>query len=98
MGFFIRKSLKLGPVRLNVSKSGIGASAGVKGLRVSSGPRGTQLNAGRKGLYYRKQLSSSQKPTQANTNSTAVVLAVVIIFLAAAFGIGLLFILGSLVK
>lgn len=36
MGFRVRKSIKLAPgVRLNVSKSGIGMSAGVKGFRVT---------------------------------------------------------------
>ena len=38
-----RKSFKLGGARLNLSKSGIGVSTGVKGFRVSSGPRGTRL-------------------------------------------------------
>ncbi len=47
MGLFFRKSLKLGPVRLNFSKSGIGVSTGVRGLRVSTSARGTYLNAGR---------------------------------------------------
>src|SRR5688500_15055972 len=57
MGFFFRKSIKLGPFRINLSKSGIGVSSGFKGARISTGPRGTQVNLGRKGLYYRKQLS-----------------------------------------
>lgn len=56
MGFYLRKSFKMGPMRLNVSKSGLGVSAGVKGARISVGPRGTYLNAGRHGLYYRKKL------------------------------------------
>lgn len=59
MGFFIRKSFSTGPLRLNLSKSGFGLSAGVKGARVSVGPRGTLLHAGRHGLYYRKSLSGS---------------------------------------
>jgi S-DNA-T family DNA segregation ATPase FtsK/SpoIIIE len=59
MGFFLRKSIKFGPFRINLSKSGIGVSGGVKGARISARPRGGQLNLGRKGLYYRKQLSTS---------------------------------------
>lgn len=59
MGFYIRKSKKVGPFRLNLSKSGLGVSAGVKGFRVSTGPRGTYLNAGRNGLYYRQKIGSS---------------------------------------
>lgn len=35
MGFRFRKSFKAGPFRINVSKSGIGYSAGVKGFRVT---------------------------------------------------------------
>jgi hypothetical protein len=56
MPFYIRKSFRLGPLRLNLSKSGLGASAGVKGARIATGSRGTQVHAGRYGLYYRKRL------------------------------------------
>jgi hypothetical protein len=56
MPFYIRKAFRLGPVRINLSKSGLGASVGMKGARLSTGPRGTQVNAGRYGLYYRKRL------------------------------------------
>lgn len=54
MGFYLRKSLRLGPLRFNLSKSGVGVSAGVKGLRVGTGPRGAYVHAGRGGVYYRK--------------------------------------------
>ena len=47
----------MGRLRLNLSKSGVGVSTGVKGLSVSVGPRGAYLNAGTKGVYYRKRLS-----------------------------------------
>jgi hypothetical protein len=30
MGFYLRKSISVGPLRFNLSKSGIGVSAGVK--------------------------------------------------------------------
>jgi hypothetical protein len=56
MGWYLRKSLKLGPVRFNLSKSGIGTSIGVKGLRVGTGRRGRYLQGGRGGLYFREQL------------------------------------------
>ena len=62
MGWYLKKSFAFGPLRLNLSKSGIGASAGVKGLRVSTGPKGRQLNAGREGLYYRASLNSPPDP------------------------------------
>lgn len=57
MGWYLKKSFAFGPLRLNLSKSGLGASVGVKGLRVSSGPKGKQINAGREGLYYRASLN-----------------------------------------
>lgn len=62
MGWYLRKALNLGPLRINLSKSGIGLSAGVKGLRVGTGPRGRYLHAGREGLYYRKSLNSEPQP------------------------------------
>lgn len=65
MGFYIRKAVKVGPLRFNLSKSGIGVSGGFPGFRVGSGPRGNYIHMGRKGLYYRKSLKSlgeSQKP------------------------------------
>lgn len=54
MGFYLRKSVSVGPFRFNLSKSGIGVSAGIKGLRVGTGPRGNYIHMGRGGLYYRK--------------------------------------------
>ncbi|WP_097011774.1 DUF4236 domain-containing protein [Pseudodesulfovibrio profundus] len=57
MAFYLRKSVRLGPVRFNLSKSGIGASVGVKGFRVGVRPNGkSYLHAGRYGLYYRQEL------------------------------------------
>lgn len=59
MGFYLRKSISLGPLRFNLSKSGVGVSAGIKGLRVGTGPRGNYVHMGRGGLYYRTTLPSS---------------------------------------
>lgn len=64
MGFGFKKSKKLGGIRLNLSKSGLGISYGVKGLRVSTNAKGTTLYGGRGGLYYRKKLSSKKEETQ----------------------------------
>lgn len=58
MGFYLRKSISVGPIRFNFSKSGIGVSAGIKGLRFGTGPRGNYVHMGRGGLYYRKTLSN----------------------------------------
>ena len=64
MGFRLQRRIRLGKfIRLNISKSGVGVSAGVRGLRISTGPRGTHLSLGipGTGLSYRKQLSSKKK-------------------------------------
>lgn len=65
MGFYIRKSIRVGAVRLNISKSGLGVSTGVKGFRVGMNGCGTYVHMGRGGLYYRKQLSWSARPAAA---------------------------------
>lgn len=56
MGFYLKKAINFGPLRINFSKSGIGLSFGVKGLRIGSGANGNYIHAGRKGIYYRKKL------------------------------------------
>ena len=63
MGFYFRKGIKVGPLRFNLSKSGVGVSAGVRGLRVGAGPRGNYVHVGRHGVYYRAAIPSSQQPT-----------------------------------
>lgn len=73
MGFYLRKSISVGPLRFNLSKSGIGVSAGVKGLRFGVGPRGNYIHMGRGGLYYRATLlpstASRKSPTQPEISS-----------------------------
>lgn len=64
VGFRFRKSFKLLPgVRLNVSKSGIGVSAGVKGARIGVGPRGVRVNAGipGSGIGYEHRLGGGHR-------------------------------------
>lgn len=61
MGWYLRKSVKMGPVRWNLSRSGIGMSVGVRGLRVGTGPRGAYVAGGRGGLYFRQHLGSSRR-------------------------------------
>lgn len=60
MGFYLRKSLRVGPIRFNLSKSGIGVSAGLRGFRVGTGPRGHYVHMGRHGVYYRATLPFGQ--------------------------------------
>lgn len=54
MAFYLRKHFNSGPLRLNLSKGGLGLSGGVKGARVGLSPRGAYVHGGRQGLYYRK--------------------------------------------
>jgi hypothetical protein len=57
VGFFIRKAFRLGPLRLNLSRSGIGLSAGVTGARLGVTSRGQPyVFGGRHGLYVRENL------------------------------------------
>lgn len=65
MGIFFRKSIKLGKhTRLNISKSGIGISTGVKGARIGINSKGkTYVAGGKNGIYFRKQLSGNAKNT-----------------------------------
>lgn len=69
MAFYIRKSLRFGPLRFNLSKSGVGVSAGVKGFRIGASPRGNYVHMGRGGLYYRASLSS---PARSSRNEAPV--------------------------
>jgi len=61
MGWYIRKAFSTGPVRLNLSKSGLGVSFGVKGARLGVGPRGAYTHLGRGGLYYRSGFSGGRR-------------------------------------
>jgi len=60
MGFYIRQGISFGPLRFNLSKSGIGVSVGVKGARIGTGPSGAYVHMGRHGLYYRQRLGGSE--------------------------------------
>lgn len=74
MGFRMRKSIKVAPgVRVNVSKSGVGASVGGKGGRYSVHSSGRQtVSAGSgivPGVYYQKSVSG--KGSRGGTKSAA---------------------------
>ena len=60
MGFYLRKSVKLGPFRVNFSKSGVGVSTGIPGFRIGTGPRGDYVHVERGGTYYKKSLSHEE--------------------------------------
>ena len=72
MGVFFRKSIKLGKhTRLNLSKSGIGISTGVKGARVGINSKGKAYVAGgSNGVYFRKELGTTTKNTTNNITYT----------------------------
>ncbi|MGR5150109.1 DUF4236 domain-containing protein [Photobacterium alginatilyticum] len=72
MGFYIRKSISVGPFRFNLSKSGVGVSAGIKGLRVGTGPRGNYVRMGAKGVYYRTTIpkTSNNQHNKVDSNPT----------------------------
>jgi len=79
VGFYIRKSFKSGPLRLNLSKSGLGVSAGVKGARIGTGPRGSYVHAGRGGLYYRQNLGTKSGRKTQHASSLASGLGILIV-------------------
>jgi hypothetical protein len=61
MGWRFRRSIRLFPgLRLNLSKSGVSMTAGIRGLSVTTGKRGTYLNAGLpgSGLYSRQKIGA----------------------------------------
>lgn len=61
MGWYLRKSISVGPIRLNLSKSGLGLSAGIRGARVGIRPDGrTYVHGGRYGVYYRHDLGGDE--------------------------------------
>ncbi len=74
MGFRFRKSVKLGPVRVNLSKSGIGYSVGSKGLRFTKkaggGTRTTASIPGT-GISYVKDSSSAKTKSTASTGAAS---------------------------
>ena len=59
--FYVRKSIKVGPVRFNLSKSGVGTSIGVKGARFGVGPRGSYVHVGGNGISYRQYLAPARR-------------------------------------
>jgi hypothetical protein len=70
MPWGFRRSLRIaGPLRLNLSKSGLGLSLGVPGLHIGRGPRGPYVRAGLPGtgIYYRKSLGPRPVRTRAPT-------------------------------
>lgn len=95
MGWFLRKSIRLGPLRLNLSKRGVGGSVGVTGLRTGVDASGKPYVAGgRGGIYFRERIPTGdtaplrQEPPPQGGSATvawivAAVLAVIVLLLLA---------------
>lgn len=63
MGFRFRKSVNIGPLRINFSKSGVGFSVGVKGFRVGRSAKGkttATVSLPGTGLSYVQNLDSGK--------------------------------------
>jgi len=61
MGIRLRKSVRLGPFRINLSKSGMGYSAGVKGARVGKSATGrVYARGGTHGVYFDETLKRGE--------------------------------------
>lgn len=73
MGFNFRKSINAGPFRVNLSKSGVGVSAGVKGFRVTKKAGGgvrTTASIPGTGISYVSDSGSSKKHATAKNSET----------------------------
>lgn len=95
MGLNFRKSIKIGPAKVNLSKSGIGYSVGTKGLRVTKkaggGTRTTASIPGTGISYSSSSKKKSSAKTQSNTSQkSGSWLRTLGIFLAVMFLIGLI--------
>lgn len=70
MGFRFRKSLRLGPARINLGKRGIGTSIGVPGFRVTNSSNGRKyltLGLPGTGLSWTKTLGSNRRNSRTVT-------------------------------
>jgi hypothetical protein len=66
MGFIFRRSITIGPFRINFSKSGVGASVGVPGFRTgisSTGRRTTRLSIPGTGIGYQVSHRDERRKT-----------------------------------
>jgi hypothetical protein len=67
MGFFFRRSVGIGPFRINLSKRGVGVSVGVRGFRTgisSTGRRSTRLSIPGTGIGYQVEHGKGDSPRE----------------------------------
>jgi hypothetical protein len=72
MAMNIRTSVKAGPLRFNLSRSGIGVSAGIPGLRVGSGPRGNYVRVGSGSATYLSSATVRQRSSRSEATRVPV--------------------------
>jgi hypothetical protein len=83
MNFFFRKLIKLGPLRLNLSKSGIGVSAGPKGIKAGVNARGGMYIAGGShGVRFQHAVPVRTQPRDAKEISAAPLVVLIVLILA----------------
>jgi DNA polymerase-3 subunit epsilon len=71
MSIYLRTSVRLGPLRVRVSPSGIGATARIPGLRVGTGPRGGFVRVDTAGVRYRSTTGGRRPPVLAGPGERA---------------------------
>jgi hypothetical protein len=72
MAFRLFRRIKIAPgITLNLSKSGLSASAGVRGARVTLGPRGVRRTVGvpGTGISYTDSSSTSPRPRRSRSST-----------------------------
>jgi len=72
MGLRLFRRIKIAPgISINLSKSGLSASAGVRGARVTLGPRGVRRTVGipGTGISYTDSSSTSPRPRRSRSST-----------------------------
>jgi len=72
MAFRLFRRIKIAPgITLNLSKSGLSASAGVRGARVTLGPRGVRRTVGvpGTGISYTDSSSTNSRPRRSRSST-----------------------------
>jgi hypothetical protein len=73
MAWSFRRSIKFGPVRINMSKSGVGYSVGGTGFRIGKDAKGrqyTQASIPGTGVYNRSYSKSSKQGSACGSRSS----------------------------
>ena len=89
MGWRIRKTVKFGPVNINLSRSGIGESIGFRGFRIgrsATGKKYSQTSIPGTGIYrrdyYPQQTQSTGESSRRSFGSLVLLVIAVLVFMA----------------